>query len=412
MSIILTPGQQAAYDAFARFLLIPHEEVFVLAGYAGTGKSTLVKELLKLLKSLPATQKLLDPDSQWGWRLALTATTNKAAEALAQATGEEVSTIQSLLGLRVSTDYRTGLSELVPKRGFETPVDTIIFIDEASYIDSALLDQIFKRTQRCKIVFLGDPAQLLAVKSSSALVFKAGFPGAELTEAVRNTGPILELSTQFRKTVLTGEWFSFKPDGEQVRHLPRETFESELLLSFKDPAWHFSKSKVLAWTNRTVTAYNRAIREEIQGAPELHPGDYAVCNSFVSNGTYALKTDQQVLVGPIGPAYERHGAWGNDVQIGPAVFFMPKSLELKKHALKLAQAADDVLTLHEIQSRWIDLRPAYAQTVNKSQGSTYDEVFIDLDDLGKCRNMDTLARMLYVATSRARTRVTFTGDLA
>jgi ATP-dependent exoDNAse (exonuclease V) alpha subunit len=60
---------------------------------------------------------------------------------------------------------------------------------------------------------------------------------------------------------------------------------------------------------------------------------------------------------------------------------------------------------------WIDLRAAYAQTVNKSQGSTYDRVFIDLDDIRRCNSGDQIARMLYVAVSRAREQVFLTGDL-
>jgi exodeoxyribonuclease V len=58
----------------------------------------------------------------------------------------------------------------------------------------------------------------------------------------------------------------------------------------------------------------------------------------------------------------------------------------------------------------VDLRAVFAQTVNKSQGSTYDKVFFDLDDLKKCHNGNTLARLLYVGTSRARHQCFFVGD--
>ena len=64
-----------------------------------------------------------------------------------------------------------------------------------------------------------------------------------------------------------------------------------------------------------------------------------------------------------------------------------------------------------IERTWIDLRAAYAQTVDKSQGSTYDKVFIDLDDISHCTSGARIARMLYVAVSRARHQVIFTGDL-
>lgn len=60
---------------------------------------------------------------------------------------------------------------------------------------------------------------------------------------------------------------------------------------------------------------------------------------------------------------------------------------------------------------WIDLRAAYACTINKAQGSTYDKVFIDLDDIKKCNSGNQIARMLYVGVSRARLIVYLCGDL-
>ena len=49
--------------------------------------------------------------------------------------------------------------------------------------------------------------------------------------------------------------------------------------------------------------------------------------------------------------------------------------------------------------------------MHKSQGSTYDTVFIDLENIGSCRNPDQVARMLYVAVSRARNRIFLFGKL-
>ena len=49
--------------------------------------------------------------------------------------------------------------------------------------------------------------------------------------------------------------------------------------------------------------------------------------------------------------------------------------------------------------------------VKAMREEAYDRVFIDLDDISKCNNGDTLARMLYVAVSRARHQVFLTGDI-
>ena len=58
-----------------------------------------------------------------------------------------------------------------------------------------------------------------------------------------------------------------------------------------------------------------------------------------------------------------------------------------------------------------NLRLAYCFTVHKAQGSTYDEVLIDLDSFNSCWDKDVAARLLYVAVSRAKHRVLFFGSL-
>jgi len=65
-----------------------------------------------------------------------------------------------------------------------------------------------------------------------------------------------------------------------------------------------------------------------------------------------------------------------------------------------------------MQEKIPELRARHACTVHKSQGSSYDTIFIDAADLSTCRQPDMVARLLYVAVSRARKRVVFYGDLA
>ena len=193
MSIVLTDDQQAAYEEFNKFILDPAEQVFVLAGYSGTGKTTLVKTLLERLPLILKTAKLIDPTAT-NWPVVLTATTNKAAEAFSNITKQQVRTIHSFLGLRVNTDYKTGESTLAVRRGAEVQRNQLVFIDEASYIDKTLLQFIFSQTSDCKIVFMGDPAQLTPVKSSGVPVFTSGFRGAHLSEVVRQAKGILSWS--------------------------------------------------------------------------------------------------------------------------------------------------------------------------------------------------------------------------
>jgi hypothetical protein len=409
--ITLTEDQQTALGAFHNFLMDPIETVFVLRGYSGCGKSTLVRTLIDRMPGFNKTAKLINP-SHKEYEIALTATTNKAAENLGSITGQSAVTIHSFLELRVSTDYRTNTTTLVP-RNADQKSGYLLFIDEASYVDAQLLGYIFKKTANCKIVFIGDPAQLTPVKSTGTPVFDANFTGAALTTVVRQAegNPIVDLSTKFRHTVNTGEFFSFKPDGKHVIYATREDFNKAIEQEFTRPDWRYQDSKILAWTNKCAIGYNHFVRNLAKGDPHFQVGDYAVCNSFVSVGRSSIKTDQLVQINAIDPDSVRYEVPGNMVCVDGTWVFHPKSLDEWKAGIKKMRAKDNFGAISEMESQWIDLRAAYACTVNKAQGSTFDRVFVDLDDIRRCNSGDQIARMLYVGVSRARTQVFLTGDL-
>lgn len=412
-TITLTTDQQAALDSFVTFLIDPTESVFVLSGYSGTGKSTLTKVILERYAGILKVARLINPKVV-DLEVALTATTNKAAEALAYVTGQPVQTIHAFLGLIVKTDYTTNITTLVA-RTKAIVEDHLIFIDEASYVDKNLLDLIFKTTKNCKIVFMGDPAQLTPVRSTHTPVFECKFPGAHLSQVVRQAEghPIIELSTKFRETVNSGVFFSFKPDGTAVTHMSRADFDAAVDLEFNKPNWRYQDSKVLAWTNKAVINYNHAIRDSVKGDPDFQIGDYAICNKFVGDGRQAIKTDQMVLITDISEPEEVSGVMGKYFTLdNTTTLFSPTSLAAKNARIKLARSQDDFGLVEVIENRWIDLRAAYACTINKSQGSTFDRVFIDLDDISRCNSGDQIARMLYVSVSRARHQVILTGDFS
>lgn len=408
----LTDDQQHALDSFNQFLIDPIETVFVLSGHSGTGKTTLVKTMIERMPNFLRLAKLVDPTTR-DLDVQLTATTNKAAENFKNITGLPVATIHSYLGLRVSTDYATGVSNLIP-RSHIPKENVLLLIDEASYIDKQLLGMVFKLTDKCKIVFIGDPAQLTQVKAVGTPVFDAHFSGAHLSQVVRQAedNPIVDLSTRFRDTVNSGEFFSFVPDGEAVKYLDRAAFNAAIEQEFTRPDWKYADSKILAWTNKCVIEYNHAISVKLKGDPSFQVGDYAVVNKFVTARRTTFKTDQLVQITGISPDLEEHGVVGNRFDLDNcATFFGPKSLASKNLRIKQAKAEDNLWLVETLSTTWVDLRSAFAATVNKSQGSTFERVFIDLDDVRRCNSGNQIARMLYVAVSRARTQVILTGDL-
>jgi hypothetical protein len=225
--------------------------------------------------------------------------------------------------------------------------------------------------------------------------------------------PITALAEKFRHTVNTGEWPTFVPDGKHIIYLGKDDFLKSIEQEFTRPDWRYRDSKILGWTNKCVIGYNQYVRNQVKGDPNLQAGDYAICNSFVTQGKSSVKTDDLVLISHISDDITKLGVLGNDIQVnGSMTFFMPKSLESKNARLRKAKTAEDFRVVATIETNWIDLRPAFSNTINKAQGSTYDAAYIDLDDVSRCNNGDQLARMMYVGVSRARHRLILTGDLA
>lgn len=412
-TITLSEDQEAASQAFFKFLANPDESVFVLSGGAGCGKSTLVRHLLEKLPNYFKLMKSLAPDFQ-EYTTLLTATTNKACEALAQLTKDEVVTIHSFLKLVVKTNYSTRKSELVQKsdlihRGY------LVFVDEASYVDHKLKRIIESRFSQSKIVYIGDADQRIPVGCSEAPVFKANHPKAELSKVVRQAegNPIIQLATMFRKAVRTGEYGSITPDDQFIVHCEQDEFEERIVKEFNRDDWSCYDSRVLLWTNQGAIDYNNAIRKEIQGEPKFKAGDYALCNRYVpgNKNVSSLKADSTVFIQEIfEPAINIFGVWGHTINIGNSTYFLPNNRADVEATKKVLHAQGSFNDLESIDSWWVDLRAMYASTIDKSQGSTFNKVFIDLNDLRRCYNGNTLARLLYVGVSRARHQVILTGD--
>jgi hypothetical protein len=412
-SFTLTADQQNASNALCAFLCNPDQKYFVLKGYSGTGKSTLVKQFItKDLPRILQTIHLLAPSAP-EYSLELTATTNKAAENLEHLTGYPVQTIHSLLSLVPRKDYSTGKTFLTVKNNSVDPLwKSILIVDEASYIDWQLLKLIERQTKECKVIFIGDPAQLTPVMSTDTPAFNKGYPEAELIEVVRNQGKILELATGFRHAVTSGTFTGFTPDGNEVVHVSQNDFEFMISQEFSRKDWNCWDSRVLTWTNERAIQYNNFVMEVVSGSPDFKVDDYAIVNSFVpGSGSNSLATGASVVISSIEP-YESYDVPGNLYGLHgvKTKYFMPLNLKDKDKTIKKFVANNDIQTAQAIDKSWIDLRGAYASTINKAQGSTYSKVFIDVADIAKCRSGDQIARMMYVATSRAKHQVILTGD--
>lgn len=415
-AITYTEGQEKGSVLFGQFYLNPHENVMVLKGYSGTGKSTLVQRLLREVAKYDEMRKFLDPGFR-PYTPALTATTNQAAEALATSTGfaAGVCTIHKFLGLRVETiDYVKKIKELRPTKK-DKMERYLIFIDECSYIDVKLMKLILSQTVDCKIVFIGDHAQLKPVGASYMPAFSMNKNEIELTELVRfDDGPISNMVSALRRTVLEGVWPNFSDfiAPGVIEKVTRQEFEELTHVAFRGDN-PMGKAKILAYTNDCVIGYNNRLAHRFHGSPDPMVGQVMVNNEECNNGSDRVANNIEVVIEDVREA-ERFGYKGWYVKLlnKGGEYFLPRDCrKTKQTAHNEAVRNDDFEMMKEIVDAWIDLRPAWACTGNKSQGSTYDTSFIDLGNIvSMVRGGDALARMLYVVCSRARSKMYFTGD--
>lgn len=416
----LTPAQDHGSKQFTEFMLNPAENHMIIGGWAGCGKTFLVEHLLQKVEAEEKMYQLLLGTNEGDLEIRLTATTNKAANVLADSTGRTAKTIYSLLGLKVQNDWRTGKSSLVKTRDYCPQKNTLIFIDEASFLDENSLQHILEATQSCKVVFIMDPYQLAPVHEDKPPVWEMPVRKVLLSDVVRqgvgnSNNPIANLSAQFREAVKTGVFPRIVPDGNMIQHADGPTFQRLVDQHFALGHMNPNHGKILAWTNERVQQYNAHVRSLKGFSGPLTVGETVVTNNPIfDNTTRQIKypTDAVVRITNVEGAEDQLGISGQYVQLnGGHYWFMPYNHNDVVQLHKRLAREKDWAQLFACKENWVDLRPLHSCTCHKSQGSTYRKTFIDLGDIGRCSDASDVARMLYVATSRAAEQVIFYGSL-
>lgn len=405
----LTTSQEQAKAEIIDFLLNPDKKYFVLKGVAGTGKSFLInrveKDFVEVTKLLQSTGEYTPLE----WKY--TATTHKAAQALRNASSNDTCTIHSLLSLQLKSNYNTGKNFLV-RASVEDVENLVIVIDEASYIDYDLLEAIDTYTVNCKVIFMGDPAQLTPIGLNHSPVFLAGFPTHTLTQVVRQSAvhPLSPILHHLREYVLgNSESLPKIATCPELVRLSDTEFNKVIIDEFST-SWCPAKSKVLAWRNKTVMKYNQLLFSGVNNRSNFEVGDVVVNNKAIPNISTDVEVEIVSVLSMFSLGVRGHRYIVNTGLKSVSVFVPDNPADYKKHLNRAIKdgKTEDVKT---IMDTWADLRPVYASTVNKAQGSTYDKVFIDLGDFKTLKDPNQLARLLYVALSRAKYQVIFTGDL-
>ena len=444
-----TEGQAIALYHLAAFLLSQKENpTYILKGYAGTGKTSLVKTLVRTLPSI-------------GMKYVLMAPTGRAAKVLSSYTGQPASTIhRKIYQAKAFPD-----GSVLIARAENKAKKTLFIVDEASMIGeqrdfggSSLLDDLLAYVfsgEQCRLLLIGDTAQLPPVESSESPALnceylKSEFPITaatyELTEVKRQAleSGILYNATDIRQ--LLGQNLYeynlpiFHLDGfDDVERIEPETFEEMLHNVFANTS--DNEAVIVCKSNKRANMFNQAIRGRILNIEgEIATGDKLMVvknNYFWADGNDAISfiaNGDMAEIRKIKHFDEMYGFRFADVELGFTDYPDAPNLEAKilldtlnsnsaslteEESKRLFSAIEeDYMDIPNRRERYKEMKKnpwfnalqvkfAYALTCHKTQGGQWNTVFIDSSlNLKETLEVEDL-RWLYTALTRAQERVCF-----
>lgn len=258
-----TDGQDKVLNLLTKWYQDPNQLIFTLEGFAGTGKTYLLKYFL---------------DSVVKKGICISAPTHKAVHVLEKATNRKGKTIHSLLGLRLNTSLDTFNIDNIKfdLLGTEYIKDfNIIVVDECSQINTSLFKLLVQRSKfyNTKILFIGDSCQLPPVQENISQTFL--IPNkCLLTEIIRQDegNPLLKPLTLLRYDIQhnTFTLLSFlQNNSEEINELEegysvlsKEIYQEIVLDYFKNSNFNkdVSKIRIGAYTNNNILAWNTFVR--------------------------------------------------------------------------------------------------------------------------------------------------------
>lgn len=418
----LTDDQSTALAEFRLWLSKPSEKFMILNGHAGCGKTTLIKYIYDAIHEKQKMYEVLLQKKQKRMDVILCATTNKAAAVLGHITNMTVMTVHGALRLTVKPDFKTGKFTTIKRKDYELLYNTLFIMDEVSMMDDDMLAWV-DRTARhgCKILLIGDHYQLAPIDQPKSVMETINCRRVTLSKVMRHAGPILHVAGQFRNTVETGLFKPVPTHHPNVRFMSGQPLRDYMQQVFTDPSYKIDTAKILARENKMVMGYNDYIRGIRGYSKTFVPGETALTNNPIITKKGAMhQTDSKVKITGVGPDTKQHGLTGNFIDIDGGwdsdhTGFLPHHVHEVQALLKQltieAKGSGNWKTYFMVKSGWLDLRPAYASTVHKAQGSTFDIAFINLTNIGAGFIPEDVARLCYVSTSRAAKEVIYCGKL-
>lgn len=279
----LTTQQNKVFEQIKTFLN-SDASVFILGGYAGTGKTTMVKVIANYIRQ--------------SRQVALMAPTGRAARVISSKTGYEATTIHRAIYTKAHFEPKkvkdiaeSEFKFMFPIQQSENEGNIVAIVDEASMLCSRKIEhELFKfGTDNLmddlltyirpnfggKVIFVGDPAQLPPVGESVSNALRAEFfqkkglkvVKAELTEVLRQKGDsiILKNAMMIRDLLYKDKrnQLVFEEQKDDVETVPPEQFLNKYLNYRKKSGKN--DCVIICYSNKSASRYNRDIRKALYG---------------------------------------------------------------------------------------------------------------------------------------------------
>jgi exodeoxyribonuclease-5 len=444
---IPTDDQSGALKKLASYICDNNNDViFLMTGYAGTGKTSIISSIVKTLGLLRMRTVLLAP-------------TGRAAKVLSSYSGSQAFTIHKKIYRQKSS--KDGIGSFSLDRNLHR--DTFFIVDEASMVSNTsgdssifgsgrllddLIEYVYSGTD-CKLILVGDTAQLPPVGSSlspaldPAALGEYGFGliSCELKQVVRQseTSGVLMNATGVRLQVAGNDLVHPYLDCANFDDVKRITGE-ELIEEISSAYGYcgLEGTIIVVNSNKMANRYNQGIRNRIFfREEEVSPGDMVM---VVKNNYYILEEDEGgtgfIANGDIAEIKrirkyeERYGFRFADMLLKFPDYNLELESKVMLDVLHLDTPAlpseknrelfqnilEDYIHIRTRRKQYeavrndpffnaLQIKFAYAVTCHKAQGGQWERVFIDQGMFNRNEITIDYLRWLYTALTRSTGRI-------
>ena len=350
--------------------------VFALTGGPGTGKTTIIKGILSVLKRA-------------GCKVLLAAPTGRAARRLEAAAGEKAQTVHRMLEYNVSGTFGKNAEDLLEAQA--------VIVDEASMLDIALFYHLLEALPLgCRLVLAGDVDQLPSVGPGSVLkdIIQSGkMPVVRLREIFRQAeiSPIVRNAHRINRGMM--------PECVSDSDFSMMEFEEEEQAAAYITNFYADKTRDGRW-------------QALQVLSPMHKGACGVrnLNSLLQMRVNPPSPEKNEILRPDGTVLrlgdkvmQIRNNYEKDVYNGDIGQIV--NIKEKEVTVWYPDRQDDEYVCYS-ESEYDELQLAYAMSVHKSQGSEYSQIVLALMP----GHYIMLQRnLLYTAVTRAREKVVLVG---